>query len=266
MLYFQSMPRKVDQFLYTKTSMNNLLQLNNITFSYPNSCNPTLNHLNFSFKPKERIGIIGPNGSGKTTFLHICVGLLSPQHGKILFKNQSLSPKSRLQELRRSIGLVFQNPEDQLFSPTVLEDLAFGPLNLGYSSQKAKQMALDTLKLVGLEGYEDRITHKLSGGEKKLLSIATILAMQPEALLLDEPTTGLDPETRDRLKELINTLDLGLVIVTHDLDFLDKTISVLYSLQAGQLLPKEKLILHRHLHSHPCGDIPHEHKNGDLYS
>jgi cobalt/nickel transport system ATP-binding protein len=242
--------------------MTPIISLQDIAFSYPERSAPVLSGLHFDLSPKERVGIIGPNGQGKTTFLHLCVGLLKPDKGLLTFKGEPVGKEKDLISLRRAVGLVFQNPEDQLFCPTVLEDVAFGPLNLGLDQQQAKDRALWALDLVGLQGFERRITHKLSGGEKKVLALATILAMQPEALLLDEPTTGLDPETRQHIMDIVNGLDQSLVIVSHDWDFLDHTTDVLYTLDEGRLVHTDKGALHEHVHFHPSGHIPHEHKNG----
>lgn len=242
--------------------MTPIISLQNIAFSYPERSAPVLNELRFDLSPKERVGIIGPNGQGKTTFLHLCVGLLKPDKGLLAFKGEPVRKEKDLISLRRAVGLVFQNPEDQLFCPTVLEDVAFGPLNLGLDQKRAKDRALWALDLVGLQGFERRITHKLSGGEKKVLALATILAMQPEGLLLDEPSTGLDPETRQHIMDIVNALDQSLVIVSHDWDFLDHTTDVLYTLDEGRLIHTDKGALHEHVHFHPSGHIPHEHKNG----
>jgi cobalt/nickel transport system ATP-binding protein len=244
--------------------MRELLRLTDIAFTYPGSREPVLDGLSFELGPDRRIGIIGPNGRGKTTFLHICVGLLQPVRGRIVFKGEALGRKERdLLRLRKSVGLIFQNPDDQLFCPTVLEDVAFGPLNLGFGREEARQRARWALHLVGLPGYENRVTHKLSGGEKKTLSLATIVAMQPEAILLDEPSTGLDPDSREHLVHVLNYLTQSLVIVSHDWDFLDRTTSELYTLEDGRLRETDRGTLHEHVHYHPSGDIPHVHQ-GDL--
>ena len=207
-----------------------LLHLDHIHYSYPGQKEPVLEDIEFKFFKGHRIGLIGPNGVGKTTFLHLCIGLIQPQKGKIFFKGKDIKEKGVLSELRRTIGFVFQNPEDQLFCPTVLEDVAFGPLNLGYSPKEAKEIALKALETVGLKGFENRITYKLSGGEKKLLSIATILAMNPEAILLDEPSTGLDVYSRQRIIDVIKNLKQSLIIVSHDWDFLVETAKDFYVL------------------------------------
>jgi cobalt/nickel transport system ATP-binding protein len=244
-------------------TMPELLRLTDIVFAYSENREPVLDGLSFKLDTERRIGIIGPNGRGKTTFLHLCVGLLRPNSGKIAFKGRPLQWRERdLLQLRKSVGLVFQNPDDQLFCPTVLEDVAFGPLNLGFSREDATERARQALRLVDMPGYEHRITHKLSGGEKKTLSLATILAMQPEAILLDEPSTGLDPDSREHILRVLNELPQSLVIVSHDWDFLARATSELYTLDQGILRETDRGALHKHVHYHPSGEVPHVHKGG----
>ena len=240
-----------------------LLELKGIYFNYPNSLQPVFENMSFTFNKKERIGLIGPNGCGKTTFLKICIGLIKPDKGQIFFKGKPVRSEEDLFLMRKGIGFVFQNPDDQLFSPTVLEDVAFGPLNLGMSVDQAKAIARESLDLVGMNGFEDRITHKLSGGEKRLLSLATVLSMQPEAMLLDEPTTGLDPYTRNHIIKVLNQLDIGLIIVSHDWDFIAQTTSKFYSIEHGCICKIDKDAFHQHLHYHPGGHFHHEHGTAD---
>ena len=161
--------------------------------------------------------------------------------------------------LRRKLGLLFQNSDDQLFSPTVLEDVAFGPLNLGTAPDEARRISIRTLEYLGLKGFEERITHKLSGGEKKLVALATILSMQPKLLLLDEPSNNLDPVTRERLINILRGLDQAHIIISHDLDFLASTCNQLYTIQDKQLVRCEQKQVHSHEHIHPYGDHPHQH-------
>jgi cobalt/nickel transport system ATP-binding protein len=248
---------------YENYTMPELLRLTDIVFAYPESREPILNGLNFELGPNRRIGVIGPNGRGKTTFLHLCVGLLRPRSGQIAFKGRPLEWREKeLLQLRKGVGLVFQNPDDQLFCPTVLEDVAFGPLNLGFRRDEAADRARWALQLVDMPGYENRITHKLSGGEKKALSLATILAMQPEAILLDEPSTGLDPESREHIARVLNDLPQSLVIVSHDWDFLARSTSELFTLDQGCLQETDRGALHKHVHYHPSGEVPHVHQSG----
>lgn len=146
---------------------NVILKLKDICFSYPGSERYILDHLSFSIAEGEKVGLIGPNGSGKSTLLHIIMGLLRPDSGYLEVIGQRPETENDFRLIRRKVGLVFQNADDQLFSPTVLEDVAFGPLNMGKSPKEAREMSLRTLKELNLDGFENRITHKLSGGEKK---------------------------------------------------------------------------------------------------
>ncbi|MFO7600056.1 MAG: ABC transporter ATP-binding protein, partial [Candidatus Desulfacyla sp.] len=151
-----------------------------------------------------------------------------------------------------------ETEDDQLFSPTVLEDVAFGPLNLGKAPKEARRVAMETLERLNLRGFENRITHKLSGGEKKLVSLATVLVMQPKTLLLDEPITGLDEEARVRIASLLNYLDISTVIVSHEYDFLAGTTRKIYSMKGGRIEYDEDAgALHAHLHRHPAEGHSH---------
>ena len=182
---------------------NNLIvNLKGLTFSY-SADNPVIDNLSFHLYQGDRIGLVGPNGSGKTTLFHIILGLLKPVSGTIELFGKPAKEEKDFREARKRIGLLFQDPDDQLFSPTVLEDVAFGPLNLGKSPEEAKDIALKTLAGLNLSGFKDRITYKLSGGEKRLVSLATVLAMDPDVLLLDEPTNGLDEETEEKITNIL---------------------------------------------------------------
>ncbi len=237
--------------------MTPLLELKNICYHYSNQ-KPVLEQLDLQLG-KGKVGLIGPNGSGKTTLLHIMVGLLKPVSGKIYFEGQPIQGRQDIKNLRRNIGFLFQSSDDQLFSPTVLEDVAFGPLNLGASPEEAVDKAQKTLKKLGIEGFENRITHRLSGGEKKLVALATILSMEPKLLLLDEPTNNLDPLTLGRLTEILQELDLVQMIISHDLGFLDKITDSLYTIEDGKINVSPDLYLHDHRHVHRGGDQPHHH-------
>ncbi len=235
-----------------------IIELRNISYAYPHNSMPILQNLNFSVSDKH-VGVIGSNGCGKTTFFQIIVGLLTPDTGQLLFHGENVANKKQLRELRKEVGFLFQSADDQLFSPTVIEDVAFGPLNLGYSSAAAEKIALETLADLGLSGFEERITHKLSGGEKKLVALATILAMKPKMLLLDEPTNTLAPRTRKRLIDILQGLDLYQIIISHDWDFLDQTSSILYQVEHGHIHRCEEDHIHVHRHMHKAGDHPHRH-------
>ena len=239
--------------------MSILFELQDIHFSYPGAGQPVLDGVNCALHQGQRMGIIGPNGCGKTSLFHVIMGLLKPQSGRVIFRGTTLGSEKDFRPLRREIGLLFQDADDQLFSPTVLEDVAFGPLNLGVSPLEAGQTARDTLARLGLSELEGRVTHQLSGGEKKLVSLATILAMQPAALLLDEPTNNLDKATRSALIEILAGLDLACIIISHDWDFLSAASRDIYAMDHGRLVSCEKTILHDHHHAHPYGDHSHQH-------
>jgi cobalt/nickel transport system ATP-binding protein len=186
-----------------------LINLEGISFSYPGG-SQVFSNLDFHFHRGDRVGLIAPNGSGKTTLLHLIMGLLKPSAGRIE---------------------IFGKPaKDQLFSPTVLEDVAFGPLNLGKPKNEAIQIAQKTLAFLGLDGFENRITFKLSGGEKRLVSLATVLAMEPEILLLDEPVNGLDMKTKAKLKEIMSGINLSYLLISHDFDFLAEIVDAIYNM------------------------------------
>ncbi|MGB3210793.1 MAG: ABC transporter ATP-binding protein [Desulforhopalus sp.] len=235
-----------------------MIELRDINYTFPLAAAPILHNLCFAVQDK-RVGIIGPNGCGKTTLLHLMVGLLRPDEGQLFYHGKPVVTKKELRSLRKEVGFLFQSSDDQLFSPTVIEDVAFGPLNLGFSPREARDIALKTLDDLGLSGFEDRITHRLSGGEKKLVALATILSMKPKMLLLDEPTNNLDPKTRSRLIEILQGLEQYQIIISHDWDFLSHTTSILYKIDHGHIHRCEEDHVHVHRHVHKAGDHPHHH-------
>lgn len=235
-----------------------LLRLTNLTFNYP-AREPVIKNLQLQFYPGDRIGLIAPNGSGKTTLFHLIMGLLKPTSGSIEFMGRLVVNEEDFVAIRQKIGLLFQDADDQLFSPTVIEDVAFGPLNLGYSPEEAREISLKTLEFLGLSDFADRVTFKLSGGEKKLVSLATVLAMKPEILLLDEPTAGLDRKTKARLMEILNGLKLSYIIISHEFDFLKETTHHIYTMENGKIILDEELHIHHHEHVHQVGAQPHKH-------
>ena len=199
-----------------------LIRLEGISFAYPGE-SLLFDRFDFEFRQGDRIGLVGPNGSGKTTLFHIMIGLLKPMLGNVKAFGRTRSMESDFQEVRKKIGLLFQDADDQLFCPTVAEDIAFGPLNLGKSKDEVHEIVEHTLEILGLKGFENRVTYNLSGGEKKLVSLATVLAMRPKALLLDEPTTGLDEDVTKRIIQVLNRLNLSYIIASHAKDFLNET-------------------------------------------
>ncbi len=237
---------------------NNLINLTDISFSYPGG-SEVLDKLNLKLSRNEKTGLMGPNGSGKTTLFHIIMGLLKPLSGNIEIFGKPVKEEKDFIDVRMRIGLLFQDADDQLFSPTVLEDVAFGPLNLGKSKDEAIDIARKTLEFLDLAGFEDRLTYKLSGGEKKLVSLATVLAMEPEALLLDEPTTGLDEKTKTKIKKTLSELDLSYILISHEFDLLSEITDSIYTIDKGKIIFDKEVHLHEHVHAHPHGSYHHEH-------
>ena len=242
-----------------------IFELRNLGFSWPDAMGnagrgkPVFRDLNFPLTDSEKIGLYGPNGCGKTTLLKLITGLLTPQAGDVCFEGTPVKTEAEFRSLRCAVGYVLQNAEDQLFCPTVLEDVAFGPLNLGCSQEEARDRAATTLERLGLAGFENRLTHRLSGGEKKLVSLATVLVMEPEALLLDEPTNGLDPEARQRIIGVLKTLPTARIIISHDWDFLAETSSEYLTVEGQHFTDAAPSHAHAHMHVHPLGNKPHEH-------
>ncbi len=235
-----------------------IINLQDISFSYSGD-KPVLDHLSFQLHSGDRIGLVGPNGSGKTTLFHIIMGLLRPSSGRIELFGKTTNGEKDFRAARKRIGLLFQDADDQLFCPTVLEDVAFGPLNLGKSPEEARDIALRALARLDLSGFESRITYKLSGGEKRLVSLATVLAMDPEVLLLDEPTNGLDEQTEEKTTDILKGLNLSCVFISHDLEFLLRTTDRIYVMANGKISADEALASHPHIHTHKLGRIPHKH-------
>ena len=236
-----------------------IIDMEKVSFSYSGG-KAVLDSVDFQLRGKQKIGLIGPNGSGKSTLLYLLMGLQKPSAGIIRLFGKPVRTEADFQLTRRRIGLLFQNADDQLFSPTVIEDVAFGPLNLGMRPPRARQKAKETLEKLGLTGFEERITHLLSGGEKKLVALATILVMEPEVLLLDEPTTGLDEETCIRIMEILNELDIGTITVSHEYDFLARTTQQIFSIRQGKIrFNGNSAELHSHYHIHRAGTVPHVH-------
>jgi len=236
-----------------------LIELKDITFRYPGA-EAVLKNLDLKFYRGDKMGLVAPNGSGKTTLLHIIMGLLKPESGTIAIFGKPVREEKDFLQVRQRIGMLFQESDDQLFSPTVLEDVTFGPLNLGKTKTDAINIARRTLAYLGLADFEDRVTFKLSGGEKRLISLATVLAMEPEILLLDEPINGLDTKTQKTITDILAKLELSYIIISHDIDFLADTTNALYTMQAGRILLDNKLYVHKHVHAHPHGTYPHKHE------
>lgn len=214
--------------------MSPLFEVSDIHFGYPER-HRVLNGVNFSLNPGERLAITGSNGAGKSTLLRILVGLLKPLSGTVVAFGQRRTKESDFHEVRRRSGYVFQDPDDQLFCPTVAEDIAFGPLNLGKTPTEALTIVDSVLERLHLSDFKNRITHKLSGGEKRLVSLASVLAMEPEVLLLDEPSSALDTDSAERLVSMLNRLPQAMIIVSHDARFRMETTHCTRHLENGVL-------------------------------
>ena len=197
---------------------HNPITIENLSYAYPDGTE-ALHQIDLSIHATERVALVGANGSGKSTLLQHFNGLIIPQQGTVTVGELSIAPQT-LTKIRNFVGLVFQNPDDQLFMPTVWEDITFGPMNQGLRGGRLVDRAFVAMQSVGLDPniYSTRSANNLSGGEKKRVAIAGVLAMQPQILILDEPSAQLDPRSRRQLIHLLDSLPLTQLIATHDLD------------------------------------------------
>ena len=192
-----------------------MMKLENVMYRYPEA-DIAIENIDLEIEKGERVALVGPNGAGKSTLLHIMAGLFFPTSGKAWINDVELSRKSAA-TARKGVGLLFQDPDDQLFMPTVYEDVTFGPINLGLKEEEVHQRAIKAMELAGVADYGERVPHRLSTGEKKRVAIAGLLAMSPPTLLMDEPTANLDPQGRRDLVKVLDSLDQTIVLATHDL-------------------------------------------------
>ena len=216
---------------------NTLIKVTGLTYRYPRR-GVVLDAVDFSLHAGERVALTGPNGAGKTTLLHLLVGLKKPKAGEVWAFGETRTEEKQFVEVRARAGFLFQDPDDQLFCPTVLEDVAFGPLNLGKTREQALHIASDTLAALGMAGFEERITHQLSGGEKRMITLASVLAMEPDVLLLDEPSNALDTQARKRLIDTLLELPQAMIIISHDQDFIDQLATREVRLESAKLIDK----------------------------
>ena len=217
-----------------------LFQLENLSHRYSDGT-LALDTVSLSFAAGERTALLGTNGSGKTTLLHHLNGILKPTSGKIYFEDKPLQYGSKsLLNLRRRVGFIFQDPNDQLFAPTVKQDVAFGPLNLGQTTDQVKKAVDEALNTVGMAEYAEKPPHFLSLGQKKRVALAGVLAMQPEVLIMDEPTSNLDPRATSEILHLLLRLNkefkITLILATHDVDMVPLFANKLYILNRGKLV------------------------------
>ncbi len=210
------------------------INVENLTFSYEKN-NKILNNINFNAKENEAIGIIGANGVGKSTLLKLLVGLDLNYEGKINIGNTILNKKN-LNKIRENIGYVFQDSDNQLFMSNVYDDIAFGPRNYGLLEEEVKSRVENALSMVHIEGLKNKKTYKLSGGEKKLVAIATIFSMKPNIILMDEPSIALDPRNRRNLINILNEFKQLKIIASHDLDMILDTCNRTILIADGKII------------------------------
>ena len=209
-----------------------MIQFQNVSFAY-DKAHPVINDLSFTIRKGESVGLIGANGAGKSTIMKLMLGLLEGS-GQILVDGQLVN-KNNLPAIRKKLGFVLQDSDNQMFMPTVYEDMCFGPRNYGLGKEDTERRVDAVLSQLGLQALKYRHNHKISGGEKRMAAIATILAMDPEVILMDEPSTALDPVNRRTVIRTINTLSQTKLIASHDLDLILETCTQVILLSHGQI-------------------------------
>ena len=215
-----------------------LIETRELTYVYPGNVT-ALHSLNFVAPRNARIAVIGSNGAGKSTLFKCFNGIFKPSSGSVLIRGEPIT-KENIREVRKFVGIVFQNADDQIFSPTVEQDVAFGPTNLGLDDETIHHRVHEALRLVGIEDLAHRVPHHLSGGEKKRVAIAGVIAMEPEVLVLDEPTAGLDPQGVSDLVTFINSLSkkFGMTVIfsTHDVSLVAEVADYVYVMNKGRFV------------------------------
>jgi cobalt/nickel transport system ATP-binding protein len=212
-----------------------MIRATDLTYRYPTG-QPALDRLNFAIAAGESVGLVGANGAGKTTLFHSLAGILPIPPGVVSVAGLDPAVPEQRKQLPRHLGIVFQNSDDQLFCATVADDVAFGPLNLGLPPDDVRRRVADALGRVGMAGADDRVPFQLSGGEKRRVAIAGVLAMQPDVLLLDEPSMFLDARGRRGLIRLLQELPMTRLIASHDLGFIRETCRRIVILDAGRIV------------------------------
>ena len=219
--------------------MTFVLETRNVSYTYGDGTD-ALRNVSITLEEGKKIALVGPNGAGKSTLMLMFNGILRPTTGDVLFRGQNLQYDSAsLREIRRKVGMVFQNSDDQIFAPTVYQDVAFGPVNLGFPAEKTKKYVGYALQYVGLSGYERRPPHHLSGGEKKRVALAGILVMEPEVMILDEPTSNLDPASSEEIMDMLDELNCGgktMIISTHDVELAYRWADEVILMEDGSVL------------------------------
>ena len=219
--------------------MTCILELTDISYRYPNGP-AALDKVSLRLRQGEKIALVGPNGAGKSTLLRMLNGMLRPDSGTVRFQGKPVSyTRNALKTLRRKVGFVFQNPDHQIIAPTVFQDVAFGPANLDYTPEEMKCAVETALSYVGLSAFGKRPPHQLSGGEKKKVAMAGVLAMEPDVLVFDEPTSGLDPESARTIMDLLDELHhagKSIIISTHDVELAYTWADRIIIMQQGRIL------------------------------
>lgn len=234
--------------------MSELLALDDVTVLRDGEA--VLRHASLSLGAGERLAIVGPNGAGKTTLLRTLVGLEREVQGRVRLFGAECRKEAAFRAARPRIGYLFQDSDDQLFCPTVIEDVAFGPLNTGCTQKEAVRRAEDVLDQLGIGSLGPRLSHRLSGGEKRLVCLAGLLAMKPDVLMLDEPTNGIDAANGMRLRAALRSFPGAMLLVSHDDGFIAELATRAMAIDNGTLRPAE-IHMHQHAHSHP-----HIHQTG----
>ena len=215
-----------------------LIETRELCYVYPGNVT-ALDHINFIAPRNARIAVIGSNGAGKSTLFKHFNGIFTPTSGSILVRGEPIT-RQNSREIRKFVGIVFQNPDDQIFSPTVEQDVAFGPTNLGLDAETIHHRVHEALRVVGIEHLAGRVPHHLSGGEKKRVAIAGVIAMEPEVLVLDEPNAGLDPRGVADLNIFINSLSTkyGMTVIfsTHDVALVPEVADYIYVMDKGRIV------------------------------
>lgn len=209
------------------------IQVKDLHFSYPDG-HRAVKGLDFTIHHGEAVGIIGANGAGKSTLLMLLMGVLFPEKGEVLVGDVHVTKKT-LPVIRQRLGMVFQDPDDQLFMTSVYDDVAFGPRNYGLDEKEVEARVLEALEMVGIKHLKDRAPFKLSGGEKRAAAIASVLSMQPDVLIMDEPTAALDPKSRRRILNLLNSFEHTKIITSHDLDMVLDTCKRVIVIKDGRI-------------------------------
>lgn len=214
--------------------MENIISVSDLSFGY-DSKRKVLENINFQLKKGESVGLVGANGVGKSTLLRIFVGLNTGFQGDVMVNNIPLEKKN-LKTIRKNVGYVFQDADSQLFMSTVFDDVAFAPRNYGMSEAEVNEKTMEALKVVHIEQLKDKQIYELSGGEKKLASIATILSTEPDVILMDEPSVALDPKNRRNLINILNRLNQAKIIASHDLNMIMDTCERTILLSDGKII------------------------------